>query len=111
MIQLSYLSDNQIKLTSLKAEGGEVEINPATEWLKIHLRCGGRSLSAVNSDTERKYCHIDTDGKLVLDIPSKAFNGGELEYMIEVREDSDYFKDGYKNTFPKEYKPTGIEIV
>ena len=111
MIQLSYLSDNQIKLTSLKAEGSEVEINPASEWLKIHLRCGGKTLSAVNNDKDSKYCHIDTDGKLVLDIPSKTFKGGELEYMVEIREDSQYFKDGYKNTFPKEYKPTGIEIV
>lgn len=110
MIQLSYLSDNQIKITSLKAEGSEVEVNPATEWLKIHLRCGGKNFYAVNDGENSKNCHIE-DGRLVIDIPSRTFKGGALEYMVEIREDSQYFKDGYKNTFPKEYKPTGIEIV
>lgn len=110
MIQLSYLSDNQIKLTSLTAEGSEIQININEEWLKVYLRCGGRVFTAVNDGENSKYCHIE-DGKLVVDVPSKTFRQGVLEYMIEVREESPYFKDGYKNTFALNYKPTNIEFV
>lgn len=111
MTQLNHLSDNQIVLTSLSAEGSEVQMNPRTEWLKVYLRAGGRTFTAVNDGENSKNCHIDEQGKLVLDIPSRSLKQGILEYMTEIREDSQFFKDGYKNTFAKEYKPTGIEMV
>jgi hypothetical protein len=110
MIYLNGLSDNQIRAISLRGEGGG-SFDPNVEWLTIHLRCGVRKFVCVNDGENSKNCHIDEDGKLVLDIPSRTFKRGVLEYMVEIREDSQYFKDGYKNTFSKEYKPTGIEIV
>lgn len=109
MTQLNALSDQQIKITSLTTNGSEIQVNPETEWLKIHLRCGDRVLTAVNDGENSKYCHIE-DGVIVLDIPAKSFRSGVLEYAIEVREESPYFKDGYKNTLGH-YKQVEIEFV
>ena len=109
MTQLNALSDQQIKITSLKPDGGDVNINPETEGLKIHLRCGDRVLTAVNDGDNSKYCHIE-EGVIVLDIPAKTFRSGVLEYAIEVREESLYFKDGFKNTLGY-YKQVEIEFV
>lgn len=109
MIQLNALSDQQIVITSLTANGSEIQVNPETEWLKIHLRCGDRVLTAVNDGENSKYCHIE-EGVIVLDIPAKTFRSGVLEYAIEVREESPYFKDGYKNTIGY-YKQVEIEFV
>lgn len=109
MTQLNALSDQQIIITSLTANGSEIQVNPETEWLKIHLRCGDRVLTAVNDGENSKYCHIE-EGVIVLDIPAKTFRSGVLEYAIEVREESPYFKDGYKNTLGY-YKQVEIEFV
>lgn len=109
MTQLNALSDQQIKITSLTAEGGAVQFPVETEWLKIHLRCGDRVLTAVNDGENSKYCHIE-EGVIVLDIPAKTFRSGVLEYAIEVREESPYFKDGFKNTLGN-YKQVEIEFV
>lgn len=109
MTQLNALSDQQIKITSLTANGSKFQVNPDTEWLKIHLRCGDRVLTAVNDGENSKYCHIE-EGVIVLDIPAKTFRSGVLEYAIEVREESPYFKDGYKNTLGY-YKQVEIEFV
>ena len=109
MTQLNALSDQQIVITSLTANGSEIQVNPETEWLKIHLRCGDRVLTAVNDGENSKYCHIE-EGVIVLDIPARSFRAGVLEYMIEVREECQYFKDGYKNTLGN-YKQVEIEFV
>lgn len=109
MTQLNALSDQQIVITSLTANGSEIQVNPETEWLKIHLRCGDRVLTAVNDGENSKYCHIE-EGVIVLDIPAKTFRSGVLEYAIEVREESPYFKDGFKNTLGS-YKQVEIEFV
>lgn len=111
MVQLNCLSDNQIKITSLKAEGGAIDLDLNAEWVKIHLKCGGKKFVAVNDGVNSKNCHIDVDGKLVVDIPGRTFGRGVLEYMVEIREDSPYFSDNYKNTFSIEYKPIDIEFV
>lgn len=81
MTKLNALSDQQIVITSLTANGSEIQVNPETEWLKIHLRCGDRVLTAVNDGENSKYCHIE-EGVIVLDIPAKTFRAGVLEYMI-----------------------------
>ena len=109
MTQLNAISDQQIKITSLTANGSEIQVNPETEWLKIHLRCGDRVLTAINDGENSKYCHIE-EGVIVLDIPAKTFRAGVLEYAIEVREESPYFKEGYKKTLGN-YKPVEIEFV
>lgn len=108
-IKLSHLSDNQIRIPSLTAEGSAIQVDLEKEWLKVHLRCGDRAMTAINDGENSKYCHIE-EGKLVLDIPAKTFRSGVLEYAIEVREESPYFKDGFKNTLGY-YKQVEIEFV
>lgn len=110
MTQLSYYSDKQLKFVVRTVDGDLVD--PNTTWLKIHLRCGGSTFYAVNDPfgDETKRCHIE-DGVLVVDVASKKLQRGTVEYMIEVREDCQYFKDGYKNIFPLDYTLTEIEIV
>lgn len=111
MTELNHLSDNQILLPSIHAEGSEIEVNPDAEWMKIHLRCGDRNFVAVNDPAMRKNCHLDENGKLVIDIPSNSFRAGEVEYLVEIREDSEYFRDGYKNIYAKEWRTTNITMV
>jgi hypothetical protein len=108
--QLSYLSDNQLRMVVHSLEGERIDLSAT--WLRIHLQCGGKSFTAVHDPlgNDSKYCHVDGLA-LVVDIPSKRLGVGIIEYMIEVREDSQYFADGYKNTFPLEYSQTNIEIV
>ena len=108
--QISYLSDNQIRMVVRSQEGERIDLSAI--WLRIHLQCGGKSFTAVHDPLgdESKYCHVDGIA-LVVDIPSRRLGLGIVEYMIEVREDSQYFADGYKNTFPLEYSQTNIEIV
>ena len=87
-------------------------VAPSTQWMKVYLQSGGKTFTAVNDPTgeEGKYCHVEGD-KLVIDVPGKRLGIGILEYMIETRETSRYFADGYKNTFPLNWKQTDIEIV
>ena len=111
MTQLSYYSDNQLRFV-IKTDNNEV-VDPKKTWIRIHLQSGGSIFIATNDPlgVETKRCHVDDDGFLVVDIPSKKLQKGTIEYMIEVREESSYFPDGYKNTFPLSYTQTDIEIV
>lgn len=111
MTQLSYLSDNQLRFV-IKTDDGDI-IDPRTTWCRVHLKSGGSNFVATNDPfgDGTKRCHIDESGVLVIDIPSKKLEKGVVEYMVEVREDSPYFDDGYKNTFPLSYTQTDIEIV
>lgn len=109
MTQYNHLSDNQLAFR-VRTRDGEV-IDPHTMWLKVHLQCGGRKFTAVNDPQgQSQHCHIDGDA-VIVDIPGKAFYKGEIEYMIEIREDSPYFADGHKNIFPTEYATTNIEMI
>lgn len=109
-VKLSYLSDNQIRFT-LRAEDGNL-IKPDNLWVKVYLRSGDRTFTAVNDPfgADTKNCHIDGD-TLVVDVPSRKLYIGKLEYMIEVRVDSSYFSDGYKNIFSGTYQTLNIELV
>lgn len=111
MTQLSYLSDNQLRFV-IKTNDGDI-IDPRTTWCRVHIQCGDSKFVATNDPfgDETKRCHIDESGALVVDIPSKKLSKGTVEYMVEVREDNQYFEDGYKNTFPLSYTKTEIEIV
>lgn len=110
MILLNHLSDNQLRIASIKTEDDTLLFDVTKEWLKIHFRCGGDVFTAINDGENSKNCHIDK-GMLVVDIPSNTFKYGILEYMTEVREDSVFFNDGYKNTFSLNYKPCNIKFV
>lgn len=110
MTQLNHLSDNQLRITPRDLDG--TPVSPATNWMKVYLRSGDRTFIATNDPqgADTKFCHVEGD-KLVVDIPGKRLNVGIVEYMIEVREDSPYFADGYKNTFSLKYSPTDIEMI
>lgn len=109
-IKISHRSDNQLKMTLKDIDG--VLVSPAENWLKVYLQSGEKTFIATNDPKGEgtKYCHIEGE-KLVLDIPSRRLGIGMIEYMIEVREDSQYFADGYKNTFSLEYTSINIEVV
>jgi hypothetical protein len=108
--KLSYMSDNQLRMTIRTADGDIV--SPADTWFKIYLQCGGKIFTAVNDPNgdEGQFCHVEND-VLVIDIPGRKLGIGVIEYMIEVRENSTFFADGYKNTFPLSYTQTNIELV
>lgn len=113
MILLNHLSDNQLRLTSIRTEDNQLPFDVTSNWLKIHFRCGGDVFTAINEGKGgegNENCHIE-DGILVIDIPSNTFKYGNLEYMTEVREDSGIFHDGYKNTLSLNYKPCNIKFV
>lgn len=109
-MQLSQLSDNQIKM-KIKTLDNE-RVDPRAVWMKIHITAGGKTFTAVNDPEEkgRKNCHIE-DGELVIDIPAKELNVGVVGYMIEVREECVCFSDGYKNTLPLGFSLTDIHMV
>lgn len=110
MTQISYLSDNSFKMVVRTLEGERIDLS--TTWLKVYIKAGGKTFTAVHDPLryDTKNCHIE-DIYLVVDVPSKRLGIGAVEYMIETREESQYFPDGYKNTFSLKYEPTDIEIV
>ena len=110
MIKLNHLSDNQLRMFPITLDG--LPIDPNTMWMKVYLRSAGRTFCCVNDPTgvETKHCHID-DKSLILDIPSRRLRPGVIEYMIEVRESSDCFADGYKNTYSSQFKSIEIELT
>lgn len=109
MTLLNHLSDNQLRLTSIKTED-QFLFDVEKEWLKIHFRCGGDIFTAINDGKNSENCHIE-NGILVIDIPSNTFKYGNLEYMTEIREDSEFFHDNYKNTLSLNYKSCNIKFV
>ena len=111
MEKTSYLNDNQIKVTVMTRNGKTLDAEAL--WMKVYLRCGGKTMTAVSDPTgeETKNCHVE-NGLLVLDIPGGRLAPGQPEYMVEVRQRSKDFEQGYKRTFSREYtKIEDIELV
>lgn len=110
MMELNRLSDNQLRLHFFTADG--VPVDPKTIWMRVFLRAGGKIFYCTNDPQgeENKHCHVD-GASLIIDIPAQRLRPGMLEYMVETREESRFFNDGYKNTFAANYQNTGIKIV
>lgn len=109
-VKRSCLSDNQLEMTIYTEDGALV--TPADMWMKIHLRSGGRVFTAIYDPEGEgtRNCHVENE-VLVIDIPGRRLNPGVVECMIEVREECEYFNNGYKNTYSPSYKPIGITFV
>ena len=103
------LSDISLRMHIFSSDG--VEIDPMQAWLRIHLQSGGRKFVATNNPYgKNESCHVEGNA-LVVDIPAKRLGTGVLEYMIEHREESVHYADGFRNTYPAEWIKTNKEIV
>lgn len=110
MKKIGYYSDTPIELEITTQQGQLVDLKEV--FIKVWLKSGGRYLLATHDPQGimTRHCHVEGN-MLVVDKPGRSLERGVIECMIEVGEDSRYYKDGRRNVFPLGFNKTDIEIV
>lgn len=93
---------NDIKLAVEVITTDNVVLNPRTNEIWVEYVGGNKEkfLAKNIPNGTNENCYIDTDGRLIVCIPSNTFiRGAELLYRCMVRTSDNKFPDGHQDTW------------